>query len=512
MTLLGSRKQLLGLTCTFSTAFFVPLLSFLFNGAPLTGDSWLHMDLAADVIDSGHYSLAAYNERWPLVNLLLAFLAQVTGLSMTQTSMMIPLLAGLASIPLYGLCRSLGLPKVASAVAPVFLAFNPSYSYVTFAGAVMKETATFYLFCLLVAMTARALKNSPSKVCHVSFLLISLGVVFGHHYAGLVALLFVWALAGYVLFQSLRGESFSLHKVLLMVLSLTLPLFAWNLHNYLTLGVYFPVFNPTDALLLLAILVVAWSSLLKNKAAFSGSWPWLAAFAFFVSVAGLRTTLYLLAQPVPSISPYEIRDYLVTGAFAITGLAIGLKKIEVKALGAATVTLVLFAVFWGTTYPGYVLLIKSLHYYGPLLAIGAGFTASLLLRKGWTGRLMISILLIFTIATSIAGTRLALGGLSAYTHSEVEILKDLPFQSGLKILGDTRISYLLSYTSNIQLSGIKPLEDLGPGSLLILSQSNLRNGFLQGYDWVQTKEVLTHALNDRWSRLYHSKPLQVWLK
>jgi hypothetical protein len=248
----------------FSAAFLVPLLSFLLNGAPMTGDSWLHVDLATEIIGSGRYSLGAYNERWPLVNLLLAFFAQVTGLSMTQTSIIIPLLAGLACIPLYGLCRSLGIPKVASAVAPVFLAFNPLYSYVTFAGAVMKETATFYLFCLLVAVAARALKNRPSKACGVSLLLISLGVVFGHHYAGLVALLFVCALAGYVLFQFLRGESYSLHNVLLMVLSLTIPLFAWNLHNYLDLGVYFPVFNPTDALLLLAILVVAWSSLLKN--------------------------------------------------------------------------------------------------------------------------------------------------------------------------------------------------------------------------------------------------------
>jgi hypothetical protein len=426
--------------------------------------------------------------------------------------MMVPLLAGLASIPLYGLCRSLNLPKVASAVAPVFLAFNPLYSYVTFAGGVMKETATFYLFCLLVVMTARALKNRPSKAYVASFLLISLGVVFGHHYAGLVALLFVWALAGYVLFQSLRGESFSLHNVLPMVLSLTLPLFAWNLHNYLALGIYFPVFNPTDALLLLAILVVAWASLLKNQGYLSSSWPWLTAFAFLVSVAGLRTPLYLLAQPVPSISPYEIRDYLVTGAFAVAGLAIGLKKVEVKALGAATVTLVLFAVFWGATYPGYVLLIKSLHYYSPLLATGAGFTASLLLRKGWSGKLLTSILLIFIIAASITGTRLALSGLSAYTCHEVEALKDLPFQTGLRIHGDTRISYLLPHTSNTQPSGIKPIKNLEPGSLLLLSESNLRNGFLQGYDWVQTEEVVTRSLSDSWSRLYHSKPLQVWFK
>lgn len=187
--------QTLYLTCTFTLALLVPLLPFLLNGAPFIGDTWIHLDLAEDITATGRYSLSSYNERWPLVNHLLVFIMLIGGLNSLQASQVVPLLVGLASLSIYAVCRRLGLPRGASALSVLFLTFNPLYSYVTFAGAVMKETATYYLTMLMLLVATLALQQRTSKTRIALCTLLGLGIVLGHHFAGLIIFLFLWAQA-----------------------------------------------------------------------------------------------------------------------------------------------------------------------------------------------------------------------------------------------------------------------------------------------------------------------------
>ena len=496
----------------FMATLLVPLLPLLINGAPFIGDSWVHLGLARDVAASGRYALNAYNERWPLINLLLAFLMLVTRLPELYVGQAVPFLAGLAGLPLYALCRRLGLSRASSIVPVLFLSFNPLYSYVTFSGAVMKETATHYLVILMLLLTVSALKDSPSKPRMASLFLVSLGVVFGHHYAGLVILLFLWALAGYELIGRLRGESLRLHSVLSTAFGFTIPFSAWNLLNYLALGAYFPIFNATDGLLLLAIFIVAWTSLISDGGPFSSKRPWLAPLAFLIAVMGLRGGLYILAQPVEPISIWEARNYLVAAGFSLSGLLIGLKNQCLKAYASAAVGMVLFAFLWGYTQLGFVLLIKSLHYFGPLLAVGAGFTAAALLRRGNMGRILVVAILLFLVYASTTGTTLALNGLGAYSRGEVEAMRSFPSISpGIRVYGDTRVSYLFPYASGLTISGLKPLRDMEHSSLIILLKPNWEQGFLYDYDWVAKETIAPDEQLLKRGRVYDSTYLQAWL-
>ena len=504
-------RHTLYLACAFIPALLVPLLPFLLGGAPFIGDAWVHLELAEDVTATGCYSTSSYNERWPLVNLLVAFMMLVGGLSSLQASQVVPLLAGLASLPLYAVCRRLGLPWGASVLSVLFLTFNPLYPYVTFAGAVMKETATYYLIMLMLLVVTLVLKRS-SKGWVIPFTLLGLGIVLGHYFAGLVISLFLLALTIYAFFDRLRGGRPNLFKAFAMATGFLAMFVFWNLLNYLAVGPFFPIFNVTDFTLLIACFILLWVSLYRDSGVFSSRMPWLAFAAFPIIILGLRGGGYILAQPVEPITIWEYRNYLVAAAFSLTGLVLGLRERCLKAYATAAVSLLLFAFLWGHTCLGFALLIKSLHYFGPLLAVGAAFTAVALVRKGGLGKLLAVAVVVFLIYASSTGTSLALRGLGVYSRGELEAAQSLPsLSSQVTAYGDTHASYLFPYASGFTIVTLKPLEQLDGNALVILLKPNWEKGFLYDYDWV-TKETIApdEQLSVR-SRVYDSAYLQAWL-
>jgi len=494
------------LVMIFSITFLVPLLPLLVRGAPFIGDSWVHMGLARGVLASGRYGLASYNERWPLVNFLLVFLSSLTGFSELQASWTVPLLVGLSALPLYALCRRLGLPRASALVPALFVSLNPLYAYVTFSGAVMKETSAFYLAVLLLHLASMG--KYPSVGWMISMAVVGFGLVLGHHYASLVAFLSLWAYAAYGLFGWLRGENPPPKAILYAASAFTVPFSLWNWLNYLTLGAFFPIFEASDILLLLAVFTLSWFTLLADRGIISRRAPWLASSAFIISVLGLRGGLYIMAQPVEPITVWEARNYAVAAVFSLAGLSAGLDRGPLRAWAASTVSMVLFAPLWGQTMPGFTLLIKALHYYGILLAVGAGFTASWILRRrgGW---LIVAATLIFMAYASSTGTILALNGLGAYGREEVELLRGISFSPGIKLYGDTRAAYLLPYTSNITASGLKPLRMLDEGSIMLLFRPNWEQGFLMGYDWVAREAIAPEDQLMGRGRVYDSAHLRI---
>lgn len=503
--------ETLCLVCAFVPAFLVPLLPFLLNGAPFIGDAWVHLELAEDVTATDCYSLSSYNERWPLVNLLVAFMTLVGGLSSLQASQVVPLLAGLASVSLYGVCRRLGLPWGASVSAVLFVSFNPLYSYVTFAGAVMKETATYYLTMLMLLVVTLVLKRS-SKSWVIPFALLGLGIVLGHHFAGLVICLFLLALTVYVFFDRLRGRKLNVFEAFVMV-TVFLGMFVfWNLLNYLAVGPFFPVFNVTDFVLLIASFILLWVSLYRDGGLFSSRIPWFVFAAFPIIILGLRGGGHILAQPVEPITVWEYRNYLVAAVFSLAGLVLGLRERCLKAYAASAVSLVLFAFLWGHTCLGFAFLIKSLHYFGPLLAVGAAFTAAALSRRGGLGKFLVVVVVVFLIYASSAGTILALRGLGVYSRGELEAAQSLPsLSSQVTAYGDTHASYLFPYASGFTVAMLKPLEQLDDTALVIFLKPNLARGFLFDYDWVTTETIAPDEQLSVRSRVYDSTYLQAWL-
>ena len=84
------------------------------------------------------------------------------------------------------------------------------------------------------------------------------------------------------------------------------------------------------------------------------------------------------------------------------------------------------------------------------------------------------LLILFFIYASLVGIRLTLNGLGAYTLGEVKsayIIKSVE----LKIYGDTRVSYLLPYLSDMEASGLKRVSELNRGSILMLFRKNWLN-------------------------------------
>jgi len=489
----------------FLLCIILPLSPFLFNGAPYIGDAWIHLRIAEETQASGRYRLSTYNERWPLVNLLLTFLMEVPGLNPLYASQAIPFLAGLAVLPLYCLCRRLGLSEGASTAAILFLTFNPLYSYVTFAGAVMKETGAYYLIASMLLAAALTLKGPRSPLALTS--LIGLGVVLGHHFGALTTLIFLSTLAFHSLLQSLKGERLSFKNALSTFIAFSIAFSIWNINSYLALKRDFSFIKAEDAALLPALIILSAYSLHADRGLFSAGKPWLAALSFIMAIAGLRGGVYALLQPIPPISLWEAGNYALAGALSLFGLAYALKKAFLKAYASASIGLSLFAFLWGLTPMGFTLLIKSLHYLGVLLALGAGFSIQKLVERRLIGKALASALILYTIYVSTFGTILALNGLGAYHAGEVQSAFTLGrFIEGMRIYGDTRVGYLLPYASNVSVQGLKPSRGGGP---LILFKPNWEQGFLLGYDWAPKNFIIADE-ESSWNKLWDSPYLRVY--
>lgn len=491
----------------FTAIFLVPLLPFIFNGAPFIGDSWVHFKIAKDTIISGHYEMMKYNERWPLVNFLIIFLTEVAGYIPLYSGAMIPLLVGLATIPLYSLCRRMGLPRSASLFSIVFISFNPLYSYITFSGAIMKETSTYYLVISSLLIFSVLLRGKNMENHMFTAVLIGLGLTFGHHYASLVILLFAWALMTYSILDMLKGVMDGVNGIIMIVFIFTLAAGIWNMLNYLVLGAYFPVFDLRDLTLLLASFTVLLVSLSLDKRSIT---PIYGLLAFIIVVLGLRGGIYLHNHPINLISIWEIRDYIIIGLASLLGLGLGFRKIIVKSLSVSSISLVFFAFTWGFSYPGFILLIKSLHYFGILLALGAGFTALIVMRKGIIGKILMFLTILFIISISWYGTSIALNGLGAYYRGEIITASDLArISSNLKVLGDTRAHYLMPYITGVNVSGLSS-NKLSSNEILLLFKINFKQGFLMGYDWILTNRVLSNLNINLSDKVFDSEYLKIF--
>ena len=180
----------------------------------------------------------------------------------------------------------------------------------------------------------------------------------------------------------------------------------------------------------------------------------------------------------PPMTIYELKNYLLVGIVSMAGLYYGLREGVVRALASASVGLLLFSAMWGSTLPGFTLMVKSLHYFGLLLAMGSAFFFAILLKYRVAGKALTVFVLALIIHASYFGTAMALNGLGAYHAGELAAsshLLSLPID--VRLVGDTKASYLFKNYFGV---GVRSLGS--KGALLLLKGNEY--GFLIGYDWM----------------------------
>jgi len=470
-------------------ALTVPLLPFIVNGAPYIGDAWVHLRIADETVHLGRYSFGDYSTQWPLVNMLIALTIVVLGVPPIVASQIVPVLAGLAALPFYVLCRRMRLSSAASLFGIAFLSFNPLYTYFTFSGAVMKETASYYLVLTLLMIAflgTRRLKES-----YVMGVLLGVGLVLGHHFAAMIVALFFLTLLGYRvagIFVGKKGELRMLGSIGGTYLFLFV---ARNLVIYGSIGLWIPDFTISDLLILLSCLVFVWAAGFGEARDLRILRVLMVAATFGICLLFLRGGVLAVLTPTDPMTISEFRNYVVAGMVALFGLAYALKRIEVRSLAVPTIGWVLFAFIFSLSEEGLIIFTKALHYFGILLAIGAAFGANVVSRRLKIGRIVMVAVAVFLIYSSSFGMAIALKGPGAYSVSEVSSMRQIsPFAEGIGLHGDVKVNYLWLYLTEGKGGAISVTSLPRRGELMVLTGSNRRSGFLLGYQWVGPQAIL----------------------
>ncbi len=470
-------------------ALTIPLLPFMVNGAPYIGDAWVHLRVAEEIVRSGRYRFEDYNTQWPLVNMLIAFAMLVQGMPPLIASQAVPMLAGMASLPFYVLCRRMRLSPSAALFGVAFLSFNPLYTYFTFSAAVMKETASYYLvLCLLTFTTVRMRRLKESYLVGI---LLGGGLVLGHHFAAMIVALFFLSLMAYRAVEIMTGKKEELMMLMSIGATYLFLFIVRNLIIYQSIGAWIPEFTVSDLFILSSCLAFVWALGFGEAKSFSALRAMTVAAAFVVCLLFLRGGVLAVLTPTDPMTISELGNYVVAGTVAILGLVYALKRVEARSLAVPTVGWVLFAFIFSLTEEGLIVFTKALHYFGILLAIGAAYAANVVSRRFRVGNVGMVLVAIFLVYSSSFGTGIALRGLGVYSVSEVSSVKEIvPYVDGISLHGDVKISYLWSYLTRGK-SGITGIMSLPKrGELMIVIASNRQTGFLLGYQWASSQAVL----------------------
>jgi len=443
------------------------LSPWLLNRAPYIGDSWVHLKKAEEIIKLGRFNSDEYNEMWPLINLIIAFSSIIGGANSLVSSQLIPLLVSLSVMNIYILANKISESPISGVAAGTALAFIPLYTFLTFGSAIMKETASFYLSTLIIAYLL------SSKFSHICFALLSLGLIFGHHFGSLAVFLLMLTLFVEDFLELLAGESKQWFRTLADIILFGSFLFVWNLYVVSRIG----WFSPVD-LESLSMFSLIWTG--SYAISRVGKIPSIMFQTLLIPLVFLawRGHLHTIPTPVNPISIWEIINLLIFFIPTIIGLAMYWRKTLIRSLLASTSTMIVFSLVWSLDYEGLVVFTKSLHYYGVFLAIVFSLSACFIAKKRF-GKVIVAMLLAFLVYASITGVSMALQGPGAYHEAEYIEMSSLSKISSEHIVMDTKLAYLAEYL-NMSYSSIHRLKS---GEYILLTKSDFTHGILLGYVW-----------------------------
>jgi len=474
-------------------AVFAVLSPWLVNEAPYIGDAWIHLKKSEDIIAQGKLRFEEYNDMWPLVNLIIAFYSMVLDLPPLMATQIIPFLVSLSTINLYIISSRISRNSYAAFSTCMALILTPLYTFITFGSAVMKETAAFYMATLLIAYL---LIGRPSLVC---FLLLSFGLVVGHHFASLALFILLLSVLAEDISDMLGGDAPYLKRDLVMASVFSVSLFSWGFFVLSRVGWFLPVSGNT-----LLIAMFAWFGVYVVSRMGRFSSVGLQALLIPLAALAWRGHLHDIPTPVSPTSIWEVRDLIIFMVPALAGLAFFWKDRIVRAMLVSTTTLIVFSLISGLDHSGLIVFTKSLHYYCVFLALIFGLSWSLILRKRF-GKVFLILASICLVLASIFGIGLALNGPGAYHDVEYVQLEGLRDKLGEPLVMDLKLYYLSEYLG----VGRSIFHKLGQGEYVLLTRSNLVHGVLLDYVWVDLSLYMPYHVMFSCDRLFDGGYLRV---
>lgn len=473
-----------------------------------------------------------YNNYWPANSIFGVIFSYVAGLRlMNAMALSIPLAGALTVLIFYVLVEKISGSSQVAFLSSLLL--SVAYPYVLFMAGVTKETYANPLYVLVILLFLNGKKWSDALL----FAIASMGLVMSHHLTALITIgILVSVTVAREIFRVKRGLEFDKFSVLFVFLLLFITVMYFNL--YASKGLKVTV-TSSDVLSILSYQIISFISALYfvfkpashslKRTVFSCVLGvFLVLFIFFLTTersivpgAPKLPGYYLLyAAPFIFISPLMVLGF---------GMIKGMKDERyVLPLFWFSVLLGLegYAIF-GNSPLGLVLAYRVLNFlWLPLIIISTlGLYRLLAINNlGKISKLAMSLVMIFVVLlnsydfyASVSLQERYLGYFWLYTQPEYAASKWITAVTNQTIVGDVKISYLLSGYFNAQTNPIQGLQYLAGSAsnikhmILFIYDQMLRNGYViyGGYsvdmskDWVEKVNSLNLVYSNGQVKVYN---------
>jgi len=502
-------KKVLGLLLTFFVSFLVPFLPFLTHGAPFISDCWIHLKIAFDAISSGVLPLKydssglTYNAQWPLINALFTFIILICGFNALYASQFVPLLAGLSAIPLYLVAKRISKDGGISILA--VLLYGLEGFHVVFASSVMKETATLYIFMSFIFVYFLFFLGRISWKHLFVLLVLSCGLLLGHHYLSLFTLVFVCFAVCLSAWSSLQPRK-HIGAFSWIVISAIIFVLVFVLRGVLLWEGFAKIYDIAYGfipLLFSSFVVVLWFGrcrVRRFRVKLPKFAPLLVFVVFVLGYLVVSGRVYLVVSPPPRSALVFFPGYFLVSFLGVLGFSkasrCSYEMVYVRVYFSSFVCVILASFLWGFDEIGIWLVVKASHHFAPAMALASAILLVGVSRK--TRKILCLILVLGILFSFGAGVRCVvfrdpeLGGFAAYYGGEVSEVGELSMfmDSSSRVYGGVQCKALLGFYGVSNISGL-PLFHYNPGFYVVL-RSNWEGGFFVGggYQWVSGELVL----------------------
>lgn len=523
-------KKVSSLFLVFSISFLTPLLPFLVHGAPFISDCWIHMKIAFDAISSGILPLKyndsglTYNAQWPLINSLFTFFILICSFNVLYVSQFIPLLAGLSTIPLYLAVKGISKDIKISILAT--LLYSLEGFHIVFSSSVMKETATLYILITFVYFLFFSERTRWEHL--VVILLLSCGLLLGHHYLSLFTLVFVCFAACLSAWSSLQPREHDktffwlvLSALIFISVFILRAIFLWE--GFIKIYGIAYLFIP---LLFSSLIITLWVSRCRARKShvsrFPKFSPLLVFIAFILGYFVISGRVYFVISPPSHSALFFIPGYFLICFLSVLGFSrassCNSETIYVRTYFSSFICVILTSFLWGFDEIGIWLIVKAFHHFAPAMALAS--TILLLNVSRGTRKVLCLLLILGTLISFTAGIRCVvfkdpeLGGIAAYYGGEIFEVRSLSkfMDSSSKIYGDVQCKALLRFYDIPNVFDL-PLFGFDSGFYVVL-RSNWEGGFFVGggYQWISGELVLNELNVDNCGIIFSGGYVQVFWK
>jgi len=478
-----------------------PLLPFIVNGGPFLQDAWEHMGYVIRALDSGRLPWgpeASLSAKWPLVNLLILFMKEVTGAPALQCSQVVPALAGLSVIPFYLTLRRLfGDRRLVLMLCS--LALSLEATHMTMACSVAKITATFYP--LMSSMLALTMLRDGGGRDAALFMILSVGVLFGHHYTALTFSIMLLSTSALIVYGRLRGEVDAASALRVVVLA---TVFSTSLTVYVLLLQAVPGYVGSADAALISSCVVLYTFLYLRRVRLSLAAAPLLICALYLGYVILKGKIHAMFFLPTGVGLLDMVGYAAL-ATAILGarprVRGGFKTCMVGGYMASALSMLTFSALYSFTEASIVLMMKAAYLLMPAVYMRMAYGMSDI--EGKRLRTTLAALLVSLLLTPIPGLRCTVlgspwfGGLASYDrgqYQEMGVVCDL--LGGRMVVGDTLVAYMSNVFEDLHVRQVHPYMELTEGELMLVFRRSWEAGLLEmSYEWFDIGLVVEEPYN-----------------